>query len=138
LQQQKEIYRNCGNREEDCRNCKSREEDLSFCEFESSAMANRKEERKGNMLATAVIGAAGLALGWAALELGLGGILNPGREAIDRSLQPKEVDMEDPAVLLEEQVADEPKLKDSETKSQDEEDEIVESLDQKDHNVNCK
>lgn len=107
-------------------------------ELESSAMANRKEERKGNMLTTAVIGAAGLALGWAALELGFGGILNPGREAVDRSLQPKEVDMEDPAVLLVEQVANEAKTKDSETKSQDEEDEIVESLDQKDQNVNCK
>jgi len=102
-------------------------------------MVNRKEERKGSMLVTAVIGAAGLALGWAALELGLGGILNPGREALDKSLQPKEVDMEeDPAVLLVEQEANETKTKDSETKSQDEEEEIVESLDQKDQNVDCK
>lgn len=103
-------------------------------------MANRKEERKGNFLATAVIGAAGLALGWAALELGFGGILKPGRDAMDRSLEPKEVQMEDPAVVLVEQVANEAKVKDTRTQTQIEEDEIVEALDEgskKDQNMNC-
>lgn len=94
-------------------------------------MGTSKDERRGNLVASAVVGAAGLALAWAALELGTGGILRRGREAMDRSLEPKEVDMDDdPAVRLVEQVANEAKVKDSRTKTQIEEDEIVEALDE--------
>nr|PNR48096.1 hypothetical protein PHYPA_012569 [Physcomitrium patens] len=53
-------------------------------------MGNSKEEKKGHALGNAVVGAAGLALGYAALEIGLGGVLRPGREAIEQSLEPQE------------------------------------------------
>ena len=94
-------------------------------------MGNSKDERKGNLVASAVVGAAGLALGWAALELGTGGILTRGREAMNRSFEPKEVVMEDDqAMLLVDEVANEAKDKDTRTKTQVEEDEIVEALDE--------
>ncbi|KAG0604365.1 hypothetical protein M758_10G166600 [Ceratodon purpureus] len=90
-------------------------------------MGNGRDERKGNLLASAVVGAAGLALGWAALELGTGGILTRGREAMDRSFEPKEIIMEgDQAVLLVEEVKD----RDTRTQTQIEEDEIVQALDE--------
>lgn len=111
-------------------------------------MANRKEERKGSALTTAVIGAAGLAAGWAAMELGFGGVLKPGREAVDRSLQPKEVDMEDdPAVLLVDEAPSEAKVKDESTevtestestestKPAGEKEAVLDAIDQKDLNL---
>lgn len=77
----------------------------------------------------AIIGAAGLAIGWAVLELGFGGILNPAKE------EPKPP--KDPAVILVEEVANEAKKEmimkefpDTRTQSQIEEDEIVEALDE--------
>ena len=51
-------------------------------------MAGRKEEKKGHAWANAAVATASVALGYAALELGLGGILKPGREAIKHSLEP--------------------------------------------------
>lgn len=54
------------------------------------AMGQGKEERKGRSLANAAVATASVALGYAALELGLGGVLKPGREAIQKSLKPEE------------------------------------------------
>ncbi|KAG0613560.1 hypothetical protein M758_6G112000 [Ceratodon purpureus] len=54
------------------------------------AMGQGKEEKKGHAIANAVVATASVALGYAALELGLGGVLKPGREAIQHSLEPEE------------------------------------------------
>lgn len=92
-------------------------------------MGTCKDERKGNLLASAVFGAVGLALGWAALEIGTGGLMKRGRAAVDRSFEPKEVIMKDDhAVLVVEEVANEAKVVDTRNKTQIEEDEIVEVL----------
>ncbi|KAG0569788.1 hypothetical protein KC19_6G116900 [Ceratodon purpureus] len=53
-------------------------------------MGQGKEEKKGHAIANAVVATASVALGYAALELGLGGVLKPGREAIQHSLEPEE------------------------------------------------
>jgi len=53
-------------------------------------MGQGKEEKKKSSLAGAAVATASVALGYAALELGLGGVLKPGREAIKQSLEPQE------------------------------------------------
>lgn len=53
-------------------------------------MGQGKEEKKGKSLANVAVATASVALGYAALELGLGGVLKPGREAIQESLKPEE------------------------------------------------
>lgn len=74
--------------------------------WQNTAMGNEggipKDKRKSNMLLSAVLGVAGLALGWAALEIGMGSIQNPERENIDRSRKPKvyEVVDEEPGVVF--------------------------------------
>jgi len=53
-------------------------------------MGQGKEEKKASALGKAAVATASVALGYAAVELGLGGVLKPGREAIQQSLEPQE------------------------------------------------
>lgn len=53
-------------------------------------MSQGKDEKKGRSLANVAVATASVGLGYAALELGLGGVLKPGREAIQKSLKPQE------------------------------------------------
>lgn len=88
-----------------------------------------KEEKKGHALGNAVMATAGVALGYAALELGLGGVLRPGREAIQHSLEPdQEAAAHQQASTLVEQVNDDAKAHENATRTPMEEEELAKSL----------
>lgn len=92
-------------------------------------MGQGKEERKGHALGSAVVATASVALGYAALELGLGGILKPGREAIQHSLEPEdEVAAKQQATKLVEQVNHDAKAHENRTHSPMEEEALAKSL----------
>lgn len=94
-------------------------------------MGQGKEEKKGSALGNAVVAGASVALGYAALELGLGGVLKPGREAIQHSLEPQEeAQAHEQASKLVQEVDDDAKVHENETHTPMAQEQVAASLQQ--------
>lgn len=72
-------------------------------------MSSRRDGGMG-VWGTLLVAGAGILLSWAAFEIALAPILRPGRNALDRSLDPT-YDVDDEAVKTVEKVANEAKEK---------------------------